>query len=229
VTAPLEIRVEHLEEDRRPGMRLGRHVRHDSRSRAFAAEQAPLSTLHSARHHRLVPVYDQGDIGSCTANAACGAVSTAPFRHHIRSQTYVQAFYHQETVTQGGPIWRPDDVGSDGLTAAQVAKQQGWITSYLHCFSLESALTQLQDRPVLLGLAWRTGCDIPNSDGIIRVKGTVRGGHEVLLDQIDVDRQLVWLQNSWGDGWGLGGRAAMAWHDLDAALADSGDATIFLP
>lgn len=46
-----------------PG-RLGRHVNHDPRSLSFRVGQ-PARALVSVLHERLVPVFDQGDLGSC--------------------------------------------------------------------------------------------------------------------------------------------------------------------
>lgn len=208
--------------------RLARHVRHDPRSRNYPVQPKKLGQLTSVRHHRSVGIYDQGSVGSCTANAACGAVSTAPFGHHIRSQSYIRGYYHQETLTQGGDVYPPADPGSDGLTAAQVAKQRGWITSYQHAFSLEAALTAVEQGGAIFGMEWLTGCDTPDSNGIIKYRGTVRGGHEIEADELDIERQLVGFCNSWSSQWGLGGRFYMTWTDLQRALGNQGDCTLFI-
>jgi hypothetical protein len=53
--------------------RLGRHVRHDPRSRAYQVRpRAPLAK--SVSWERQTPILDQGDLGSCTGNAACGVL-----------------------------------------------------------------------------------------------------------------------------------------------------------
>lgn len=188
----------------------------------------PLAKLVSVRHKRLVPVYDQGQVGSCTGNACAGVLSTAPFRHRYHEPTAV-SIYSQATRLDDAPgVWPPDDTGSDGLSVAKVALARKLIGSYSHAFSLEAALTGGQTSALMLGITWRTGCDEPNGDGLIRWTGRVRGGHEIVIDEIDVERRLVGIQNSWTDGWGLGGRAYMSWDDLGAALDDSGDVTQLL-
>ncbi len=218
-----------LEEDVRDGMRLGRHVEHDPRSRSYAVQAASLGTLTSVRHRRLVPIYDQGNIGSCTGQACAGALSTAPFRHRYREASAVR-FYSQATKLDDDPAtYPPTDTGSTGLAVAKAALARKLCSSYQHAFSLEAALTALQTGSVMLGMAWKTGCDTPDSSGLIRWTGNVRGGHEPLLDEIDVERKLVWLSNSWGTGYGLKGRAALSWDDLGAALADQGDVTMLTP
>jgi hypothetical protein len=53
------------------GGRLGRHVGHDPRSRAYAVSEDLLpGSYASAVHQVRIPVLDQGDLGSCTGNAA---------------------------------------------------------------------------------------------------------------------------------------------------------------
>ena len=69
------------------GKRLGRHVLHDPRSRAFPADRA--ATIRSVDHHAKGLPLNQGQIGSCTANALCGALNSAPDSQHgtLRNET----------------------------------------------------------------------------------------------------------------------------------------------
>ena len=120
----------------------------------------------------------------------------------------------------------PEDTGSDGLSVCKVAKQAGLISRYEHAFSLDAALTALQSGPVLVGITWKAGCDHPMSDGLVHWTGSVRGGHEIVADEIDVERKRVGFTNSWGPGWSLGGRFFLTWDDLGAALDASGDVTV---
>ena len=53
--------------------RLGRHVEHDPRSRAFSAGTAAFKTIRHLRHGKA---FDQGDLGSCTGNAMAGVLIT---------------------------------------------------------------------------------------------------------------------------------------------------------
>lgn len=221
-------RIHRINEQPVTGKRLGRHVRHDPRSRKFAVTPQPLDTLKSVRHTRHVPVFDQGDVGSCTGNACAGALSTAPFRHKFSEHTAVEIYSAAETIDGDGP-YPPNDNGSSGLSVAQVARSKGWISRYDHCFDLPSVLTALQTGPVLLGVSWLTGFDTPTKTGQMRVTGTVRGGHEICADEIDVANKRVWITNSWGPSWAVGGRAWWTWDDLAKILADSGDATVLVP
>lgn len=205
-----------------PGRRLGRHVVHDPRSRDYAVRAA--SPLRDVLHKRLVPIYDQGNLGCCTSEAICGGVCTRPLGHHIRSQRTVKAVYHQETVLDGyAGTWPPDDTGSSSLAAFKAAQARGWISGYRWAFSLNDALAALMDGPAIAGIAWREGCDNPDSTGLVRYTGSVRGGHEICAVGVDVEAKRVRFANSWGDGWGDHGYFDMAFDDLATALADQGD------
>jgi hypothetical protein len=227
----------------RPGAgRLGRHVEHDERSRAFAVQPArDVTKLVSVRHRRRVGIYDQGapvryrgatypdGLGSCVANAGAGVLSTAPFTHRFHEATAVR-FYARVTAADEFPgAWPPDDTGSSGLAFAKLARTLGLIDRYDHAFSLEATLTAMQTRAVMLGLTWRTGADQPDPDGRIHpLTGDVRGGHEIVADELDVENRRVWLTQSWGLGYGLRGRCWVSWDDLGAWLADDGDATVLI-
>ena len=59
--------------------RLGRHIVHDSRSpRVRQAVETTALPTRSIEHKRNGPIFDQGEIGSCTANAARGLLLTGP-------------------------------------------------------------------------------------------------------------------------------------------------------
>lgn len=212
-----------FEEDVVPGKPLGRHVKHDDRSRNFAvAPVASLGDLKSIRHRRLVKPYDQGNIGSCVPNSAAGTLSTLPF-HHRYGETTARKWYHELTG------WTPTngiDPGSTGLDIARLLKTKGLISGYRTAFGLTAALTALQASAVLVGMSWRTGCDNPDSSGLIKWIGSVRGGHELEFNEIDVERKLVGFEQSWGPSWGAGGRGYMSWDDFGNALLDQGDVTV---
>ncbi|MGA8360115.1 MAG: hypothetical protein WB793_00650 [Candidatus Dormiibacterota bacterium] len=213
-----------------PGKRLGRHIVHDPRSRNFPAEGAAaiMSVVHNATGLPL----NQGDIGSCTANALCGALNSVPdFKGGApRTETDAITLYELETKLEGDP-YPPNDPGGSGLEVCKAAVQLGWISSYQHAFSLEDALLALVLRPVITGIGWYTSFDTPSADGlvVIAMGATVRGGHEVVADQIDAPNKLVWFWNSWGPTFGVGGRFCMSFDTWQQLLNESGDVTVPIP
>lgn len=221
--------------------RLGRHVRHDSRSLRFLAPAQDISTLVSIRHKSFIPVLDQGNIGSCTGNAATKCISHNPLWQNFdkmglsltdakADETFAVSVYSAATALDPWPgTYPPEDTGSDGLSVAKVLQGRGMISGYTHATTLEALLTALSKQPVIVGTEWRTDMFEPGSDGRLKITGNVEGGHEYCLDELDVENGRVWLQNSWGEGWGLNGRAWLSWADMKTLLAADGDCTVFTP
>jgi hypothetical protein len=222
-----EIRVVHLTEQHVQGKRLGRHVRHDPRSRDFAASRATQVT--SVTHQATGLPLDQGKIGSCTANALCGALNSAPDFGGGAALTEQDAvsLYELETQMEGQP-YPPNDPGGSGLMVCKAAKQRGLLSSYAHAFGIQHALEALVLRPVITGISWYSSFDHPDPNGLVAITpdATIRGGHEIVADQIDADNQLVWFWNSWGASWGVGGRFCMSYTTWEQLLEQQGDATV---
>ncbi len=229
--------VKHFENPSDP--RLGRHIRHDPQSWRFAFEAVDISTLASVRHQSQIPTLDQGNLGSCTGNAATKCLSYEPFwssppvqavigSDAVADEAYAVGVYSAATKVDDYPgVYPPTDTGSDGLSVATVLKSRGLISGYQHAFSLEALLSALAKGPVIVGTEWRQDMFHPAPDGRQKITGAVEGGHEYCLDELDVENQRVWMQNSWGSNWGVAGRAYFSWDDMKALLGASGDCTIF--
>ncbi len=217
-----------LPEQRVPDKRLGRHVHHDPRSRDFPAPRAP--QIVSVKHGATGLPLDQGQIGSCTANALCGALDSDPNLSGGTpyDETEAVKVYGLETKLEGKP-YPPNDPGGSGLMVCKAAQQMGLITSYQHAFGVQHALEALVLRPVITGVNWYDSFDHPDpqtGEVAIAAGATVRGGHEIVADEIDAANKLVWFWNSWGTSWGQGGRFCMSFDTWDQLLQQQGDVTV---
>lgn len=217
--------------------RLGRHVVHHSKSLRYLAHAADPRTLLSAQHRINIGMMDQENVGSCTGHAGMNMLAADAFWSAGKAalaggepHAYAVGLYSAATVLDPWPgQYMPDDTGSDGLSIAKVLLARGLISGYLHAISLDATLTALAERPVMVGTNWTRDMFSPAPDGRLSITGPVEGGHEYILDELDVEHEIAWMRNQWGSNWGISGRAWMSWADLGRLLAADGDCTILVP
>ncbi len=80
--------------------------------------------------------------------------------------------------------------------------------------------------PVVLGLNWYTGMMDATADGQIMKSGAVEGGHSICAFGVNVPQRRIKLINSWGKDWGDEGRCWISYDDMEALLAEQGEACI---
>ena len=226
--------------------RLKRHVNHDSRSLNYPVQAAPDPTkLKSVRHERFIPILDQKKLGSCTGNAGTYNLAMGIFWDTVQDlvtagklsasnatldEQYAIDLYSAATkIDPFGGTYPPTDTGSDGLSIAKVLKAWGRISGYQHALSLEAALTALAEKAVIAGIPWFDDMFYPNSQGQLKITGSLAGGHEIVLSELDVENRRVWLDNQWNESWGQKGRAWLTWDDFGTLMHQQGDVTVFTP
>jgi hypothetical protein len=224
-----------IEEHVIPGKPLGRHVNHDSRSLAYRW-QATGQPLSSVLHARDIPILDQGNVGSCTGNAAVGCLGTDPLFSAIPPAVHLDEaqalhIYSAAEVIDGGAGLPGEDDGSSGLSAAKAARNAGLISGYTHILSLADLQDALQPGPVMIGINWYDSFDAIPASGLITISpgAQVRGGHEPMLRGVDLAAMEFYGDNSWSSSWGLQGSFRVGFGTVERLLAEQGDATALIP
>jgi hypothetical protein len=211
--------------------RLGRHQVHDALVRDLEAVVDLLEDIKSVTHEEFVPVWDQGRIGDCTANAAYGCLVTAPFGRpgvHYDENDSV-ALYELETKLDDSQIpgeYPPDDTGSSGPWSMMALHQLGLIASWRHTRHLHVALRMLNHGPISIGTTWYMSMAEPDADGMLAVDEAsgVAGGHQVCVVANDAQNRRVKIRQSWGTDWGIeSGHCWLSWSDLEFLLSQGGD------
>jgi hypothetical protein len=217
------------ETERYPDRRLGRHQAiPDMRDFDHLAEGS--SQLVSGRHASVGLPLNQGNIGDCTANALCGALNSSP--DNISGRVFTEGdavnIYKRETADEGYP-YPQFDPGGTLRAVCKAGRELGLISSWQNALGLQAALQALVLHPILIGIKWYASFDTPMANGQIGIANgaSVRGGHALVLDELDVDHYMVGGWNSWGASWGpIGGRFLMSWHCFWRLLGEGGEVTV---
>jgi hypothetical protein len=230
----------------RPDMRLGRHINHDPRSLRYLVQVPAGATPTAFSWDRHIPILDQGNLGSCTANAATGLLGSGPFFATLpadlqatladptAAEKWAVGFYSDETKIDPFPGWYDpakgaEDTGSDGLSAAKVARARGLSSGETHITSLAAANVAGQSGPFIVGTVWLEQMFSPDGSGLVTASGAVAGGHEYLCRSFDPAADRWGFDNSWSETWGVDGRFYMTSKTFASLLVQEGDATSFVP
>lgn len=208
---------------------LGRHVNHDPLSRRpeFHAVMAPAEVVRTVSWRRYGHAFDQGSLGSCTGNAAAAMLMTKPFwrsGRHLTERSAVKFYTYATIHDPFDGAYPPTDTGSDGNSVMLALRNYGYVKKWTHAFGMDEVIRALQIACGITGVNWYSGMDEPDSEGIVKVSGWVRGGHEFLVSGVNLERELLECWNSWGL-WGLQGRFFIPLEGYDRLLMEEGDYT----
>ena len=227
--------------------RLGRHVKHDSRSLNYEflpRDAKPKKT--DANWVSETGPLNQGQVGSCTGNATAQFLNTTfsdATRKAVRrgggffTEADALKIYSLAThLDRQRGIYPPTDTGSTGLGVAKAAERLGFVKAYKHIFSFSSAQATAEMTPFIQGTLWTNTMFKPNN-GLVKVgpltESNVAGGHEYQGAGIDWKEEVFIYRNSWGDenewpGCKPGGYFAIGFKDVQELLANQGDITVLV-
>ena len=214
------------------GMRLGRNLWLDARSLSYAVENdADRMGRKLTNQHwdRVIPILDQGQLGSCTGNAGTGSLGTQPFYDKAgktafgsssgdasADERFAVQLYSDATRADPYPgAYPPNDTGSSGLAICKVLATRGTIRGYTWATTATGFLQLLQSGPVLMGTPWFNAFFQPDKSGFVDSNSHwsssgIAGGHEIEAVGVDVNTtnlaaSVITFANSWSTSWGDAG------------------------
>ena len=230
--------------------RLGRHVNHDQRHEAYSIGPLPKRSIVSVDWTRRVPIFNQGQVGSCTFNAAAGCYATdgkdrtgsnlahiahadtfgvfAQIDYAVQEDPFVINGYSLTTKIDPFPGDYPsEDTGSDGPSAANALVLLGLADHFDHAFSLDAVKAGLKNGPGMWGTVWLNSMyDLDAHDFLVVDFGSGEaGGHEMCITGYDVTTDVFKVANSWGEDFGDHGYLYVRSSDMAALLSHDGDFT----
>jgi hypothetical protein len=179
---------------------------------------------------------DQGATGTCEGNAWTGWLADAPVYHpdipDLNDATTGEYYARQLYVEATG-----DDTLEQGAYTRQILKvlvSRGLVGAYHRAASVDEVITAILTLgPVCFGSNWyRSMDDVQSMYGnsyiyVDEATGS-RGGHEYILDAIDLapaeGPPYARLHNSWGSDYGHDGTVRVTIEDLNTLFV--GDAYI---
>ena len=204
---------------------LDRAVEFDERSRAFPARTLVAARAPRSFTWRCDVTLDQGREGACVGFGWAHEAAARP--KPVRGLTAADAlavFRRSQELDQWAPAAHD---GSSVLAGAKAGTERGWYGEYRWAFGEpDLALAVGWAGPAVLGLNWYEGMFEPGPDGFLRRAGALAGGHCLLCVGYSVRRAAYRLHNSWGPGWGEGGRAWLTAADMATLLAEDGEACV---
>lgn len=174
------------------------------------------------------PVLDQGNYGTCVGNGCAQWGNTLPIDDKF-NETIARQIYYEATILDGSPD-NPDASGGgqQGATVKSgviALKNRARLNAYAVTTQLSTIDTWLQTKgPIIVGTDWYNDMFTPDANGFIKPTGSYAGGHCFLLKGYVPSKGGYEFLNSWGSGWGVGGRFYMKTADWSSLLVNAGEA-----
>lgn len=185
----------------------------------------------------LPPVYDQGQVGSCSANALGAAVEILHGRMgYAPERPDRMALYYRERAMVGSVAEDAGAILADGVAVLRAGyePEQRYVPEWSSAWTARPP-RRADDAPRLVSaeaidvdvptIAWELACGHPVVVGIAVTEawqtlaggtlpppeGESIGGHAVLLVGYALAAGVWIVRNSWGEEWGDRGYARLPW------------------
>lgn len=214
---------------------------HDERSRAYGiadvADVPPAEVELIPKLWTEGPTLDQGTEGACVGFGWTGALLAepyAPLTQPLAASANLTALSYYQRAKQVDEWPGEDYSGTSVLAGAKVLAEEGKISEYRWCFSIEDVrYAVMYHGPVVLGVPWYESMYSTDADARVQVSGPKVGGHCIILTGYlplatigQESIQAFRWRNSWGESYGRGGSAWISFDDLAMLLSQNGEACV---
>jgi len=215
---------------------MGRVHAPDERDRRFpmaALLPRGVKELPDFRYYPTGPILNQGQTGTCVGHAWRQFLASAPLMYKTVEPTPFQIYRSAVAVDE----WDANDYeatepdtdlqwGTSVRAGVKVLRTAGHIASFAWAFSAQTlADFHLSGGgTVVMGTNWYSTMFEPNSQGRVKIGGSVVGGHAWLSKGYSATRRVFRAPNSWGREFGVNGVFEIGFDDMDRLIQEDGDA-----
>lgn len=186
-------------------------------------DPTPVPALHTVPWGDTVQL-DQGQTGHCVGFGCTGLEDSSPDPHTFNNAWAHNFYYYVKVNVDKVPM--TSSAVEDGTYVRSGAKglaMKGLIGTYAFAGTVDEIIQWLYKHgPVVVGTDWTNNMFYPNADGFVRPGGGTAGGHCYICLGYDPNTHVFTFQNSWGAGWGKGGRFFMTEADFRTLFSHAG-------
>ena len=114
--------------------------------------------------------------------------------------------------------------GTSVRGAVKYLKNSGLVSNYYWGYDINTLVnTVLNLGPVVVGTNWYYNMFFPNGSGLIKLGGSLAGGHAYVINGVATQSKLFRIKNSWGKSWGQGGHAYISFADMARLISEQGE------
>lgn len=171
-----------------------------------------------SRQWRLNHRVDQGQTPRCVGFSLAQELNSEPVEVAISDYTGPNIYNLAQKLDE----WPGEGYDGTSLLAGLKALQQyGAVTEYRWAANVNDVVNSLsQIGPVVMAGPWLSGMFTPVAEGRVPITGTAGNiGHCYLLGELDVAKDRVYIEQTWGPMWSvLGWRGWITTGDVQTLL-----------
>lgn len=170
---------------------------------------------------------DQGNLPQCVGYSLAHWLENSPMTHKSTPPVVQPSLIY--TQAQLVDEWPGVDYDGTSVRAgAKVLQGMGYISEYRWAFDLATMIDAVLTKgPVVVGSNWYESMFNP-IDGTIKISGNVAGGHAYLINGVSTVSKKFRIKNSWGQWWGIKGRAYISFSDMERLIHEDGEVALMI-
>lgn len=170
---------------------------------------------------------NQGQMPFCVGYSWVHFLEGAPITHNNIPPPVVDPTYLYNEAQKVDEWEGISYEGTSVRAGAKVLQTLGFISNYNWAFDNETLLyTILEISPVVIGVNWYDSMFDSDSNGVIKVGGSIAGGHAILVDGVNTMTKKYRLKNSWGKSFGRNGFCYISFDDMSRLISEDGEIAI---